>query len=163
MQLQQSKRDRDRRGAAYHEAGHAVVACALGLAVTRMEIGTDGKDGSGEVDVQDDEHLPLLDRLALCVAGLEAQEVFKAPTHDLAGWGDHQKVMDLVEDKDEEDGLQLRMDAHQRAHDLLLLHEAKVHRVAKALLSHTKIDAEDAQRLLAQRNPERALLSREIY
>lgn len=51
------------------------------LAVTRMEIGTDVKDGSGEVDVQDDDHLPLLDRPAVCVAGLEAQEVFKAPTH----------------------------------------------------------------------------------
>ncbi|MFB6458634.1 hypothetical protein [Bradyrhizobium tunisiense] len=57
--------------------------------------------------------------------------------------------MDLLDDVDEEDGLQLRMDAHKRAHDLLSMHEAKVHRVAKALLSHTKIDAEDAQRLLA--------------
>lgn len=148
MQPQQSKRDRSRRGAAYHEAGHAVVAFALGLAVTRMEIGTDGKDGNGEVDVQDDEHLPLLDRLALCVAGLEAQEVFKAPTHDLAGFGDHVKVMNLLEDIDEDEGLQLRMDAHQRAHDLLLLHEAKVHRAAEALLKHTRIGADDARRLL---------------
>ncbi len=77
--------DQDRRGAAYHEAGHAVVASALGLSVRRMEIAIDGDDAKGAADIQDDPNLPLVDQLAVCAAGLEAQKLFKAPTHDGAG------------------------------------------------------------------------------
>jgi ATP-dependent Zn protease len=136
------------RSTAYHEAGHAVVASALGLSVMRIEIAVGGDDTRGETDIEGDDALALLDRLALCAAGLEAQQIFEAPAHELAGWGDFGKMMELLDEKDEEEGLRLRMAGYQRAHDLLLAHDAKVHRVAEALLSNFRIDAEEAARLL---------------
>jgi ATP-dependent Zn protease len=73
-------RERDRRGAAYHEAGHAVVAWALGLQIGEIEIAIGGDDAKGNAEIENDEGLPLIDRLAICVAGMEAQDLFSAPT-----------------------------------------------------------------------------------
>ena len=42
----------DRRGTAYHEAGHIVVARALGLKVGASAIGINGKDSVGKTDVE---------------------------------------------------------------------------------------------------------------
>jgi hypothetical protein len=39
--------DESRRGAAFHEAGHAVVAWALKLPVRRLVIGIDGDPSKG--------------------------------------------------------------------------------------------------------------------
>lgn len=44
MHDQQSQRDREQRGAAFHEAGHMVVAWSLGLAVGSAEIAIGGDD-----------------------------------------------------------------------------------------------------------------------
>ena len=91
----------DRQGAAYHEAGHAVVASALGLAVGRIEIAIDGDDAKGGTDIQDDADLPLVDQIAVCAAGVEAQKLFDAPTHEGAGWGDYGKMIELLDGFDE--------------------------------------------------------------
>jgi hypothetical protein len=87
----------DRRGAAYHEAGHIVVASALGLRVGAAVIGVDGDDAKGEADIDCDRSLPLVDRIAVCAAGREAQHVFGAPTHRLAGAMDEAKIIKLTE------------------------------------------------------------------
>jgi len=55
------------RDAAYHEAGHVVVARFLGLTVREVEI---EEDGSGRANIGPSEHLPLGDQIALCVAGI---------------------------------------------------------------------------------------------
>jgi len=68
--------DQDRLGAAYHEAGHAIVASALGLTIERMEIGINGDDAKGATDIRDVAGLPLADQLAICAAGIEAQKIF---------------------------------------------------------------------------------------
>jgi hypothetical protein len=54
------------RDAAYHEAGHIVVARFLGLTVREVKI---EEDGSGRADISSAEHLPLVDQVAVCVAG----------------------------------------------------------------------------------------------
>ena len=56
------------RDAAYHEAGHVVVAQFLGLTVREVEI---EEDGSGRADIRHAAHLPLVDQIALCVAVLK--------------------------------------------------------------------------------------------
>ena len=43
------------RDAAYHEAGHVVVARFLGLEIREVEI---EEDGSGRADISPGEHLP---------------------------------------------------------------------------------------------------------
>jgi hypothetical protein len=49
-----------------HEAGHAVVALALGLRVARVEVVPE--DHSGATDVEPADHLPIEDRIALASA-----------------------------------------------------------------------------------------------
>lgn len=79
----------DRRGAAYHEAGHAVVAAVLGLTVAGIEIAIGGDDAKGATVTGDPAGLPLEDQLTICAAGMEAQKIFDAPTHDDAGVADY--------------------------------------------------------------------------
>jgi len=134
---------------AYHEAGHAVVAWALGLAVSRIEIGIGGDNAKGATNVEHDQERPLIDRLALCAAGLEAQKLFGAPTHDLAGWGDYGKIFELLDGFDEEASSALTDDGHKRAYDLLRANMDRVQRIANALMVHGKLDHDAATELLA--------------
>lgn len=127
------------RSVAIHEAGHAVVALALGLKVARVEIVHD--DHSGGTDVENADDLPLVDRIAICVAGMNAAEMFDAPpSHELADFGDHGQVVTLLSDIDEAEGDALRGRGHQRAWDLLKLHAKSVEDIAAQLLAHHKID-----------------------
>ena len=47
------------------------------------------EDHSGATDVEPADHLPIEDRIALCVGGMNATDMFNAPMHDLAIFGDH--------------------------------------------------------------------------
>ena len=87
----------DRRGAAYHEAGHIVVAWVLGLRVGAAAIGIDGDDAKGAADIDRDKPLSLVDKIAVCAAGVEAQHVFGAPTHCRAGAIDEAEIIKLTE------------------------------------------------------------------
>jgi ATP-dependent Zn protease len=143
-----SKSRRDQRGAAFHEAGHAVVASALGLAIGRIEIAIDGDDAKGEADIQDNSELCLIDQIAVCAAGLEAQRLFEAPTHEGAGWGDYGKMIELLEDLEDEESRQIRYDGHQRAHDLLVQHADKVERLANTLLEKRRLGQDELRNIL---------------
>jgi hypothetical protein len=70
-----------------------VVARFLGLTVREVEI---EEDGSGRADISSGEHLPLVGQIALCVAGIEAQELFNCPIHEHAALGDYRKVRVLL-------------------------------------------------------------------
>jgi hypothetical protein len=85
-----------RRGAAIHEAGHGVVALALGLKVSRMVIGIAGDLTAGEADIEETRTISLVDRIALCAAGGEAQELFDAPTNEICAISDMIKIYDLI-------------------------------------------------------------------
>jgi ATP-dependent Zn protease len=60
----------ERRGCAYHEAGHAVVGRALGRRVSKVEIGIDGEPSKGHTHFDDEVSLCITDGLALLCAGL---------------------------------------------------------------------------------------------
>ena len=60
----------DRRGTAYHEAGHIVVAWALGLKVGASAIGINGDNSAGKTDIEHHKPLSLIDKIAICAAGL---------------------------------------------------------------------------------------------
>ena len=135
-------------GAAYHEAGHAVVAWALGLKVGRLAIAIGGDDAKGSTDIEYGHDSPMIDRIALCVAGVDAQELFEAPTHEYAGMGDFGKVYELLEGFDEMAGLDLRRAGYQKARELLTMHKDKVVLLAKALMDLGEIDQEAVADLL---------------
>lgn len=149
MLPEQSKSESDQRGAAFHEAGHIVVAWSLGLAVGGAEIAIGGDDAKGTAEVQTPDHMDLLDQLAICAAGLEAQELFEAPTHEGAGWGDYGKMVELLGDLEEEDQLRMMHQGHARASDLVSMHRAMVERLATALLDKKRLEADEVAKLLA--------------
>jgi hypothetical protein len=121
------------RGAAFHEAGHVVVARAFGLKVGAIEI---GEDGSGKAEISSAEHLPLVDQIALCVAGIEAQELFNCPTHEYAAFADFAKVCTLVEGLTDSESFEIRSAAYVRALDILKRCVPEVEQLAKELIEH---------------------------
>jgi ATP-dependent Zn protease len=130
-----------RVGTAYHEAGHAVVAWALGLPVAEVAIGKDGDDSAGRTAIEGtDAHLPVFDRIVVYLAGLEAQEVFEAPIHEKVGWGDFGKIVELLDDVSEDESLKTRTAARQRAREIILANRAKVASLAQRLLADERVD-----------------------
>ena len=124
------------RGAAFHEAGHVVVARFFGLTVGRIEI---GDDGSGKAQIASGEHLPLVDQLALCAAGIEAQALFNCSTHKNAALADHAKVSALVQGLTETESFALRNAAYMRALEILKKCAPEVERLANELIERRHI------------------------
>src|SRR5262249_4586569 len=141
----------DRFGAAYHEAGHAVVAWALGLAVRSLAINHNDPT-AGATDIASAEYLSIVDRLAVCLAGIEAQDLFGFPTHGHAGVSDYAKVLEIIgEDISEEQSQELRDAGHGRARELMVAHESKVVCLAERLAENGRIDAEEFMSLMEAR------------
>jgi hypothetical protein len=90
--------------------------------------------------VQRADHLSIEDRIAICVGGMNANDMFDAPTHELAAFEDHVRVLHLLKDVAEADSDVLRQKGHQRAWDLLKVHRSSVEDIAAKLLAHRKID-----------------------
>jgi hypothetical protein len=87
----------DPRCAAIHEAGHAVVAQFYGLPVEEIAIDIGGGDAKGTTQIGPDAHLPIIDRTALCVAGVASQALFECPSRERWGMSDYVKVGMLVD------------------------------------------------------------------
>lgn len=138
----------DRRGNAYHEAGHIVVARALGLKVGASAIGIKGDNSAGNTEIERDKPLPLIDKIAVCAAGLESQSVFDAPMHCYASVKDEAEIIELSEDLDETSRLARRNDGYQRAHELIKAHAAKVDQIARNLLAKGSLDQTEVCGLL---------------
>ena len=126
------------RDAAYHEAGHVVVARFLGLAIREVEI---EEDGSGRANISPAEHLPLVDQVALCVAGIEAQELFNCPMHDHAALGDYRKVCGLLVGLTDTQSYEYRHAGYSRALEILKERISEIEKLAAQLLNHRRIAA----------------------
>ena len=126
------------RDAAYHEAGHVVVARFLGLPIGRVEI---EEDGSGRADIRDAEHLPLVDQIAICVAGIEAQELFNRPMHQHAALGDYLKVCELVAGLTDAESYEYRQAGYLRALEILKGRLPEIDALAHQLFHQRRIAA----------------------
>src|SRR5262245_34983656 len=126
------------RDAAYHEAGHVVVARFLGLTIREVEI---EEDGSGRANISPAEHLPLVDQIALCVAGIEAQELFNCPMHDYAALGDYRKVCGLLAGLTETENYECRHAGYLRALGILKERLPEIEKLAAQLLNQRLIAA----------------------
>ena len=126
------------RDAAYHEAGHVVVAQFLGLTIGRVEI---EEDGSGRADIRFAEHLPLVDQIPICVAGIEAQELFNCPPHQHAALGDYLKVCELVAGLSDADSYEYRQAGYLRALEILKARLPEIETLAHQLFNQRRIAA----------------------
>jgi len=121
------------RGVAYHEAGHAVVALALGCMSPASRFSTRTTPAA-----------PTWETPIICLSrirsqsvfpGMNANHMFKAPIHELAAFQDHYCVHNLVLDIAEPEGDVLPDKGHQRAWDLLGAHAGSVEDIAAQLLA----------------------------
>jgi hypothetical protein len=86
-----------------------------------------------------DEHLSEFDRIVISEAGLEAQEVFEAPTHDHAGLADYAKIIGILGDHSEEESLKIRTAARECACEIILANRTKVTMLAECLIENGRI------------------------
>jgi ATP-dependent Zn protease len=138
------------RSTAYHEAGHAIVGWALKLQIHRLRIGIQGDAGKGAADMERNEALSLVDRIAICYGGIAAQDMLQLETHELAGMMDENCVRELLGDEheDSDEGFRLRDAGYDRARSLLELHRQPLDRIAAALSSALTLAQPDVDRLL---------------
>ena len=126
------------RDAAFHEAGHVVVARFLGLTVREVEI---GEDGSGRTNISSAERLPLVDQIAVCVAGIEAQEFFNCPVHDHAALGDYLKVRELMAGLSNAESYEYRRAGYLRALQILKSRLPEIEELAHQLFHQRRVEA----------------------
>ena len=124
------------RDAAYHEAGHVVIARFLGLTIRNVEI---EEDGSGRADISSGEHLPLIDQIAVCVAGIEAQELFNCPMHEHAALGDYRKVRVLLAGLTDAESYEYRRAGYLRGLQILKSHFPEVEALAEQLVKERRV------------------------
>lgn len=128
--------DENLRDAAHHEAGHVVVARFLGLTIREVEI---NDDGSGRADISSGEHLPLVDQIAVCVAGIVAQELFSCPLHEHAALGDYRKVRVLLAELTDAERYQYQRAGNLRALQILKSRLPEIEALADQLLKQRRI------------------------
>ena len=123
--------DEDLRCAAFHEAGHAVVARFFGLPVgDHIEL---AEDGSGKTNVGPADHLPLIDQITVRIAGVAAQDLFGFSRPE-AGRADHTKIIGLVEWLTEAESLKLRNAAYARAREIIKNQKLEVEWLGELLI-----------------------------
>jgi hypothetical protein len=107
-----------RYATAIHEAGHAVVAWALGLKVRSLSVGEAGK---GKSCIEDPGHLPLTDRIAVAAAGMAATDLLHLPGWHEAGFSDEAKIVNLLDQYSDDEDARDRMGnaGHARAREIL--------------------------------------------
>jgi len=127
--------------AAFHEAGHVVVARFLGLTVREVEI---GEDGSGRANISSAERLPLVDQIAVCVAGIEAQEFFNCPVHDHAALGDYLKVRELMAGLSNAESYEYRQAGYLRALQILKSRLPEIEELAHQLFHQRRVELRDS-------------------
>jgi hypothetical protein len=123
--------DEDLRRAAFHEAGHAVVARSFGLPVgDHLDI---ADDGSGKTKIGSADHLPRIDQITVRIAGVAAQDLFGLPK-PRASRTDYAKIIGLVKGLTEGESLKLRNAAYARAQKIIKNQKLEVEWLAELLI-----------------------------
>src|SRR6266566_5974000 len=138
------------RANAYHEAGHAIVGWALGGRVLEIKI-RDDRPGQ-RTDIAGTDSLPLVEQLAVCVAGQVSEEVFGQLLPSWASGGDRGMVINLLLANKvpaaEIPNCPALIAGRARARELLRQHEREVHRLAARLIECRRMDAGGFQRFM---------------
>jgi hypothetical protein len=136
------------RGAAFREACHAVVAWSLGLGVRAVRISDDDARDAAEIGCAD---LSLIEQIALCSAGIAAENAFECPADELAGTHDREKIYKLLKANEisEEDQCEaLRVKGYNWARECLGAHMGEVIRLAERLAQRGRVDASEFLHLM---------------
>lgn len=134
---------------AVHEAGHATVAWWLNVRVGAMRV---HDDGSGGTDIADHKHLSLTDQLAICVAGMVAQDAMGCEQWEFAGFSDHSTAATILDDAGIDDSEHWRHVevAFAQAHAILDARLDTLRLIAIALDAHGELTPQRVRELLEQ-------------
>jgi ATP-dependent Zn protease len=138
----------DKYGAAVHEAGHVIVAWALGLKTRKMVVGIDGDDAAGVAEIEEGTHLPLIDQIAICSAGADAQRLLDASANEVAALGDMVRIRNLINDLAEDEGEALRYAGYRRSQELLEMHRVSLECLAQALAERAELNQVEIELIL---------------
>ena len=125
------------------------MAWSLGLPIGAVSVSDDDASGGTQIGLSD--HLALVGQIAVCSAGIAAAEVFEQPIHELAGFRDNERIMNLIEMhgiSEEEQGPALREEGYNFARARLEAHRSKVVMLAELLVEHGRIEAEEVMFLM---------------
>jgi hypothetical protein len=141
--------NRDLKGAAYHEAAHAVVGTEMGWTVVAIDISSG--DGAGRTVFKRERELPFRDRVAVCFAGVVGQDIFDAPTHSMARASDYGEAAVLLEGLSQTTQSAVIRAGKRRAAGILKYYRVNVDRVAKGAMDNPKMDGATFLRLFLGR------------
>ena len=113
---------------AIHEAGHAIAAQFFGLQVGVLSLDLGNERALGRTEIGPDDHLAIVDRVTVRIAGIAAQNLFKCATDEWIGMSDYMRIGALVSRLGNNQSLEVRAVAYQCAYDILRTrrHEAKL-------------------------------------
>jgi ATP-dependent Zn protease len=142
---------------AYHEAGHTVVAHALGIGIERVSIVEDEESVGISVsplregfdyylDADADEYLGK--HLVVCQAGAVAEEILTGELPELEGNDREGAVEILFRIADHEDSEAKGQESEDMARDILRDNWPKVRNLAEALLEHRELSGKEVEALL---------------
>ncbi len=148
---------RERRRAAFHEAGHVVVAWALGLEVKWARLLPETEDAAGEVNRQAGDHLPPEDQIAVLMGGFWGAEMSGVPQINPAEFqrDEVQTLNVMLRTYPEGDVAQeeLRARGIAKAQELAMLHEESIILIAEELERRGEILASEIASLLSPPDP----------
>jgi hypothetical protein len=131
-----------RRRLAFHEAGHCVVAEALGLSIKSVELLDDESDGIMRLACAV-AHLARVERIAICVAGYIGGEASGAPALTGEGEVDDREAYVIALSADEHNAKPLVARGRLVARSLLTERRKRLHAVATALAERGLLNAND--------------------
>jgi ATP-dependent Zn protease len=131
----------DMEKAAFHEAGHTVVAWSLSLIVHHVELDVTGNSGRARIDDAKD----VTHQVAVRYAGFEAEDMFKGPAVFVRAeedflWANEELTKKLREEFGQRkmvqspEGRRLQVTCRALAQKWLRKHKDKVKRLSEALL-----------------------------
>jgi len=127
--------------AAYHEAGHAIVAWSLDLQVDGVYLDPVGNSGHAMIALAKDP----IQQVTVWYAGFEAEDIFKGPAAFVRAeedflWANEELTKKLREEFGQRkmvqsaEGRWFQISCRARAQELLRQHKDRVERVVKELL-----------------------------
>jgi hypothetical protein len=139
--------DAEDRALAVHEAGHAVVARALGAEVAFIEIDL----GTGNGSSRSGDFADQIKNLAVCVAGCRAEHVLKEPALGRkAKESDRKKMRKILSSLPEAERRAARAEGYRRAEAILMGNANVVRRIAHELRTRNgRIEGDELSALLS--------------
>jgi hypothetical protein len=132
------------RALAFHEAGHAIVAWALGAHVVFVEIDLATGNGGSRSSIFDCDQIK---NLAVCVAGCRAEHLLDAPTLRKTKIGDFRLMRELLKRLPEAERRVARERGYRLADETLKGNAEAVQRIADELLARRWIGEDTLVRI----------------